>query len=110
MGILFQLAMLVYQRVYIYMNECDQKNSMVSSIHLPTWWATFCKHITQQFAPEKNAVPPEGKDHLPTINFQRLLLLISGMVKPRLAHHKFVDPDQGGIPPKPVPSMWAQRA
>ena len=47
--------------IYLYECECDQKNSMVSSIHLPTWWATFCKCITQQFAPEKNAVPQKER-------------------------------------------------
>ena len=40
------------------------KNSMVSSIYLPTWWATFCKNITQQFAPEKDEKGPEKMAHL----------------------------------------------
>ena len=53
--------MLVYQRVYIYMNECDQKNSMVSSIHLPTWWATFCRNITCNSSHLKKMPCPKRK-------------------------------------------------
>ena len=49
-------------------------------------FAYLVGNILQKYYPTvrtwKNCRAPKGKDHLPTINFQWLLLLVSGMVKP----------------------------